>query len=111
MSHKNSEKQECFMTVDWCNEGRRGILCDAQGHAAHRADRPFTIEEMMDALGPFGTILNPRNILLTESQLKAYNHWTSLEEFLDEWGIARPSNGYYPGEPHDEELTPQLGEV
>ena len=45
-------EQAYFLTVDWCDKGRRGIFCSAQGQA-YRKDALHTDDEMFDISARF----------------------------------------------------------
>ncbi len=76
-----------FLTVDWCNDNQRGILCDSSGRGFNE-DTPHTNLEMQTILGPFWIILNPQSEVLTESELAEYKYWRPLAEYSNQFGIA-----------------------
>ena len=84
------ENVRYFITVDWCNEGRRGVFTRADG-AAFPSDSPHTGQEMYEVLGPFWLILNPTSEPLTEEELREYSWFIPLAEYSNEYGIARRS--------------------
>jgi len=77
-----------FLTIDWCNTGRRGIFCNKDGSAFPKDGSPHTENEMWKILQPFDLVLNPQSIELTETELKKYNCFVPLAEFSDQYGIA-----------------------
>jgi hypothetical protein len=81
-----------FPTVDWFNEGRRGIFCDKRGQT-FASNTPHTKEELWEKIGVFFVILSPRSEALTEDELSQYKLWSPLAEYGDEWGIARTGKG------------------
>jgi len=83
---KTLEKRH-FLTVDWCNKGKRGIFCSKDGKAFSQ-DHSFTEDEAWEILGPFDLILSPESLELTEEQLKEYNKWCPLAEYTHQYGIA-----------------------
>lgn len=82
-----NEEKRYFITVEYCNNGKRGILCDKQGDAFPK-DTPHTIEEMNKYLGVFFVILNPKSEPFTETELKKFNKWRPLAEYEHHYGIA-----------------------
>ena len=80
-----------FLTVDWCNEGSRGIFCDQTGQAFSKDDEPHTEDEMWKILGPFDLVLSPKSVELSEDEVAEYQWWTPLEEYNGAYGIARKS--------------------
>jgi len=83
--------EKYFLTVDWCNEGKRGIFCSRSGDTYWKEDSPHTADEMWDVLGCFDLVLSPQSVPLTESELKEYRRWTPLEEYSGAYGVARKS--------------------
>lgn len=79
-----------FLTVDWCNKGRRGVFCSGRGQAfwKNEEDGPHTEDEMFEILGVFEMVLSPQSILLSEDELKEYNQYYPLEEYSGEYGYA-----------------------
>lgn len=75
-----------FLTVDWCNKGKRGIFTDATGKG-YWLDRPYTKEEMCEILGPFWLILAPECRPFTAEEMSQYNTWYPLEEYSNQFGI------------------------
>lgn len=75
-----------FMTVDWCNNGKRGIFCHREGMGFQK-NTPHTRDEMFKILGIFDIILNPKSEPFTEEQLKN-RKWIPLAEYQNEYGIA-----------------------
>ncbi len=87
MDTKTKTLTKYFLTVDWCNKGKRGLFCDRDGNAFNQ-DHPYTEDEAWDILGPFDLILDPSSIELTEEELKEYNKWCPLAEYSNRFGIA-----------------------
>ena len=77
-----------FLTVDWCNQGKRGPFCDKQGRSFIKDDEPHTRDEMEEILGVFFLILSPQSLPFTENELKGFNRFVPLAEYSDEYGIA-----------------------
>lgn len=77
-----------FLTVDWCNQNKRGIFCNKEGNSFSQTTQ-HTEDEMGEILGPFDLILNPQSVELLEEDLKLYNKWTPLAEYSYQYGIAR----------------------
>lgn len=82
-----NEKQIYFVTVDWCDKGKRGIFCDRQGRGFLKKIQ-HTEDEMFKILGNFAIILNPKSIAFTEEEVKQYKKWIPLPEYRNEFGIA-----------------------
>jgi hypothetical protein len=76
------------LTVDWCNQGKRGIFCDKKGRAFWKDNEPHTHEEIDEVLGIFEMILAPQSIEITEIEVKEYNWFVPLSEYSDEFGVA-----------------------
>lgn len=77
-----------FLTVDWCNQGKRGIFCNQEGTAFPMDGRPHSEHEMWEILGAFDLVLNPQSIEFTEEELKEFNKWYPLAEYTDQYGYA-----------------------
>ncbi len=75
-----------FLTVDWCNKGRRGIFASLDGSAFSK-ETQHTEDEMWDILDAFSMILNPQSIELTEDELKEYHQFYPLAEYSDQYGV------------------------
>ena len=75
-----------FLTVDWCNEGRRGIFASMKGNPFSK-EIPHTEDEMFDILGAFEMILNPQSIELSEDELKEYHRFYPLAEYSNQYGV------------------------
>ena len=75
-----------FLTVDWCNKGKRGIFCNANGNSFSK-EVQHTEDEMREILDAFAMILNPQSIELDESELKEYHIYHPLAEYSDQYGI------------------------
>lgn len=80
-------EKKYFLTVDRCNQGRRGLFCDRTG-ASFIKDTPHTDEEMHEILGLFHIVLNPKSELFTENDLKRFTKWIPLAEYHYGYGIA-----------------------
>ncbi len=76
-----------FLTVDWCNKGKRGIFCNLQGSSFGK-DTQHSEDEMFEILGAFDLILAPQSIELSEDDLKEYNIFHPLAEYSNQYGIA-----------------------
>jgi len=76
-----------FITVDWCNKGKRGIFSNRAG-TGYWQEQPHTYEEMYEILGHFAIILNPKSEPFTEEELKETRKWIPLAEYKDQFGIA-----------------------
>lgn len=83
-------KKRYFLTVEWCNIGRRGIFSSAEGNAFSK-DTEHTYEEMWDILDCFFMILSPKSLPFDEQELKEYSKWYPLAEFSNQYGIALKS--------------------
>jgi len=81
------ENKRWFLTVDWCNKGKRGIFCNDNGESFGK-DSQHSEDEMYNILGCFDLILNPQSIEFTEDELKLYNKWYPLAEYSNKYGIA-----------------------
>lgn len=75
-----------FLTVDWCNKGKRGIFSDIEGNAFSK-DEQHTEDEMWEILGAFDIILNPQSIELSEEELKKYRRFSPLAEYSNQYGV------------------------
>lgn len=87
-------EQAYFLTVDWCNQGKRGIFCNFDGQC-FRKDEAHTEDEMFDILGAFDLVLAPKSELYTIEQVKKFTRWVPLAEYSNQFGIAlecNPSN-------------------
>jgi len=82
-----TEEKKYFVTVDWCDKGKRGIFCDRQGHGFLK-ETQHTMEEMNEILGAFSVILNPKSEPFTEDEIKRFTKWKSLAEYEHHYGIA-----------------------
>lgn len=79
--------EKYFLTVDWCNKGKRGIFCSKDGGAFPK-ERPHTEGEIWDILDCFSMVLSPQSLKFSEEELKAYNKWYPLGEFSGVYGYA-----------------------
>ena len=77
-----------FLTVDWCNEGKRGIFSNSNGNAFSKDKEPHPEAEIWDILDCFSMVLNPESKELGEDEIKAYNKWYPLGEFSNQYGVA-----------------------
>ena len=77
-----------FLTVEWCNDGQRGIFCSASGSAFPKEGESHKLTEMHEILGPFWMILDPRSDLLSEDQVAEYTRFRPLGEYSHAYGIA-----------------------
>ena len=82
----SNEKTRHFLTVEWCNNGRRGIFCSATG-IPYAKDTPLTTDEMNTYLDPFFIILAPKSIELSEQELSEYHLFIPLAEYSEAFGI------------------------
>ena len=74
-----------FLTVDWCNQGKRGIFASIKGDAFSQ-EEPFDEDRIWEILDCFSLVLNPESIELSEEELKAYTKWYPLGEFSNQYG-------------------------
>ena len=81
------EETKYFLTVDWCNQGKRGIFTDKQGIGFFKDESPHTKREMVEILGCFAIILNPKSELYTETQCQKNLRWIPLAEYQHQYGI------------------------
>jgi len=78
-----------FLTVDWCNQGKRGIFCNlSNGSAFAKDDAPHTEEEIWDILDAFSLVLSPQSIEYSEDEVKQFNKAYPLAEFSNQYGYA-----------------------
>lgn len=87
MNEKSKLQERWFITVDWCNQGKRGIFCDFHGNCVVK-DEQHTLDEIENSLGVFSMILNPLSEKMTIEEAIAHNKWIPLEEYSNQWGIA-----------------------
>lgn len=80
--------QKYFLTVDWCNKGRRGVFCDREGNGFWKEDAPHTEDEIFEILDMFEFVLSPQSLLLSEDELKEYTHFIPLAEYSYKFGRA-----------------------
>jgi len=76
-----------FLTVDWCNQDKRGIFCDTSGNSFSKSTQ-HTEDEMWEILQAFAIILNPQSMELTSEELKQYHLYKPLAEYSNQYGIA-----------------------
>ena len=84
-------EQAYFLTIDWCNKGKRGIFCNIKGQCFRKDNQPHTEDEMFIILGPFDLVLAPKSELLTIEQVSEFKWWIPLKEYSGEFGIALKS--------------------
>lgn len=77
-----------FLTVDWCDQGKRGVFCRSDGIAFRKDDEPHTLEEMMNILNVFSIVLAPQSKLLTADELAEHTVFHPLSEFSYQYGYA-----------------------
>lgn len=77
-----------FLTVDWCDKGKRGIFANINGNAFSKETR-HTKDEMWEILDAFSMILNPQSVELDEEELKQYHRFYPLAEYSNQYGIVR----------------------
>ena len=82
------EMKRWFLTVDWCNKGKRGIFANKNGNSFSK-ETQHTEEEMWNILDAFAIILSPQSIELSEDELKEYRKFYPLAEYTNEYGIVR----------------------
>jgi hypothetical protein len=87
VDHETLEIKKYFITVERCNDGKRGIFCDKQG-IGFLQDTQHTTEEMNKLLGLFFLILNPKSEPFTENEIKKFSRWIPLAEYKNNYGIA-----------------------
>jgi len=76
-----------FLTVDWCNTGKRGIFVSIDGTAFSK-DIQHAEDEMAEILGPFWIIMNPESREFSENELQKYRMLRPLSEYSGQYGIA-----------------------
>lgn len=76
-----------FLTVDWCNNGNRGIFCDKNGNAFPK-DEPHNEDDLWRILDCFQFVLSPQSVEMSEEELKKYTRWYPLGEFSNQYGVA-----------------------
>jgi hypothetical protein len=77
-----------FVTVDWCNKGKRGIFARKDGNTFGK-DTQHTEDEMWEILDAFYMILNPQSIVVSDDELEEYRCFYPLAEYSNEYGIVR----------------------
>lgn len=77
-----------FLTVDWCNQGKRGIFARRDGSSFSQGKK-HTEDEMWNILDAFSMILDPKSVELSEDELKEYHRFTPLAEYSHQYGIVR----------------------
>ena len=76
-----------FVTVEWCNDGHRGIFCSGEGNPFSK-DESHTYAEVREILGPFWMILSPQSEPLSEEEVAEHTRFRPLGEYNNEYGIA-----------------------
>ena len=87
-SKEGDKVKRWFLTVDWCNKGKRGIFANKNGNSFSKETK-HTEEEMWNILDAFAIILSPQSIELSEDELKEYRKFYPLAEYTNEYGIVR----------------------
>jgi hypothetical protein len=82
------------LTVDWCNQGKRGIFSNRQGHCfwKEETEGEHTEDEMWEILGMFDLVLSPKSELISDEEMKEYRWFTPLDEYSQMYGIVRKEN-------------------
>ena len=80
-------EQRYFLTVDWCNKGRRGIFCSLDGRPFSKETK-HTDDEMGEILGLFDMVLAPKSILMTEEEVAKHREFYPLGEYSNQYGYA-----------------------
>ena len=83
------EPKVYFLTVEWCNNGHRGVFCSAGGSAFPKRGGPHTELEMQEILGPFWMILSSESTPISVEELTLYCKFHPLDEYCGDFGIAR----------------------
>lgn len=84
--------KQFVLTVDWCQQGRRGVFCNKDG-VAHVEDHELSCDETFAILGPFYLILDPKWVEMSDEAAKEYSLFVPLAEYSYEWGVAiRPED-------------------
>ena len=94
-----------ILTVDWCDQGKRGVFADTQGQCFWKSeeDGSHTEDEMWKILGAFDMILSPKSILISEEEMKAYIYFIPLKEYSEAYGIVLTKETYEKEIPCEEE--------
>ena len=83
-----------FLTVDWCNQGKRGIFCNlSNGSAFAKDDAPHTEDEIWNILDAFALVLSPQSIELSEEEVAQHNKAYPLAEYSNQYGYAIKAEG------------------
>ena len=89
MSVKEDKVKMWFLTVDWCDQNKRGIFCKlSDGTAFAKDDEPHTEDEIWDILDCFSLVLSPKSIEFTEEEVSQHNEAYPLAEFSNVYGYA-----------------------
>jgi len=75
-----------YITVERCNDGERGILCDSEGKGYCKSTQ-HTDEEMNKMLGHFWMVLDPKSECFTKEDFMKIKRWKSLGEYNHQLGI------------------------
>lgn len=75
-----------ILTIEYCGNGRRGILLSRSGGIDIKPEQ-HTEDEIADHLGMFWLILAPKSIQMKVSEIKKYNRFIPLAEYSHIWGI------------------------
>lgn len=81
-----------YITVEKCNQGKRGIFCRSDGTAFFKPTI-HSEDEMWEVLCPFDLILAPKSEPYTEEELKQFNVFIPLAEYSNVYGIAATKGG------------------
>jgi len=82
--------KQWFLTVDWCDKGKRGIFANINGNAFGK-ETQHTKDEMWEILDALAVILNPQSQEISEEELKEYHRFYPLAEYSNQYGIVRKS--------------------
>ena len=75
-----------FLTVDWCDKGKRGVFSDVSGNSFSK-ETQHTVDEMQEIFGVFFIILNPQSVEMSEGALKEYHKYYPLAEYSYQYGV------------------------
>lgn len=80
-----------ILTVDWCNQGKRGIFSDLKGNCFWKEENEgkHTEDEMYKILGMFDLVLSPQSELISDDEMMEYKWFTPLDEYSQMYGIVR----------------------
>ena len=77
-----------FLTVEWCNDGHRGIFCSAKGNPFSKEGNCHTEAEQAEILGHFWMILAPCSEIMSEEEVAQHTRFRPLGEYSYRYGIA-----------------------